>query len=825
MKNHSVFTSVCGRLSVLAIALLWLPLATHAQTLRNYVKAADEAYEQGAYEIALTNYKIAAEVDKKNPLYAFRAAESARMLSAHQVAETYYSQVADEARTGVLADANYGQALSNMYLANYDKAIALFDKYIAGGGSMAQFAKTQREHAVWANANRTKVKQEQAPVRMSEPHNTVFSDMSPVYHKGNVYTTSSWKASESDPYRLRIFEIKNNERVLLNIGGLDTNIDVANPAFSPDGQYLYCSVRNYKSAYKGFSLAVCTRQNDSSWGAPQMLEAEAMNGTQPSIGYDSVSRKSTLFFASDRLGGQGGSDIWSASIEGATMGSPTNLTAINTALDEVTPLFYTPFQTLFFSSNGHDNLGGFDMFSSQRLREFARPANIGAPFNSSYDDLYYFLDFEAGRSYFSSNRPGNMCADTSLDCQCNDIYESKFEVALQVNTFNSITSSKLDSVTMKLVNLTTGLEEKMEFNPKSNQFYFPLKFNQRYRLISSRGGEFTSDTTDFDTNRDLALGFSNGSSGKPGVANDGGGNAYTMMGSKTYTQNLYMKPAGLFLDVFVFDAISKQPLNASTIKLSQSTGAADSKTNSSSNDYSYLVKAGNTFKIEASRTGYSTDILEFSIPADVAAPRRIVKNVYLARAVDLPVSVYFENDYPDRRSKETSTTTVYADHYKFYKTLRATYVKEYGNAAEVESFFTNDVDAGYDRLNRVCQTLYEHLQQGYSLQVVFEGFASPRFDATYNQYLTQRRIASVLNHFKTWNGGVMARYIDSGKLRVTQQPNGSSLAPSTVNADLSNPKLSWYAPNAARERRVTIIDIRRQNGMLSIEYDGKNEIR
>jgi outer membrane protein OmpA-like peptidoglycan-associated protein len=116
----------------------------------------------------------------------------------------------------------------------------------------------------------------------------------------------------------------------------------------------------------------------------------------------------TLYFVSDREGGFGQTDIYSVAInEDGSYGEPKNLgDKVNSEGREMFP-FVSKDNTLYFSSDGYLNLGLLDIYSSNVLKgDNSDPVNLGAPYNSGYDDFAYVVDADTNKGYFSSNRPG-----------------------------------------------------------------------------------------------------------------------------------------------------------------------------------------------------------------------------------------------------------------------------------------------------------------------------------------------------------------------------------------------------------------------------------
>ena len=156
----------------------------------------------------------------------------------------------------------------------------------------------------------------------------------------------------------------------------------------------------YYSEYDGFE-----------WSTPKPLPGKINRNdsweSQPSLSSDGR----LLFFASDRPGGYGGSDIWYATRKSdGSWNDPVNMgSAINTEMNERSPFLHTDSKTLYFSSNGHDGLGGQDIFYSKMdsKRQWSDPVNIGSPINTENDEVDFFVSLDGKTGYFSSNNYGD----------------------------------------------------------------------------------------------------------------------------------------------------------------------------------------------------------------------------------------------------------------------------------------------------------------------------------------------------------------------------------------------------------------------------------
>ena len=154
----------------------------------------------------------------------------------------------------------------------------------------------------------------------------------------------------------------------------------------------------------------------------QWSEAEALslNGDSYSVKNPSVSADGkTLYFASDKTGGYGNFDIYSAPIdENGSVGDATNLgQKLNTEGQEMFP-FISANNTLYFSSNGHLGLGGLDVFFAKIVDGKVGPIrNVGIPVNGNADDFAFSINEETEEGFVSSNREGGVGSD--------DIYSIK----------------------------------------------------------------------------------------------------------------------------------------------------------------------------------------------------------------------------------------------------------------------------------------------------------------------------------------------------------------------------------------------------------------
>jgi len=158
--------------------------------------------------------------------------------------------------------------------------------------------------------------------------------------------------------------------------------------------------------YKNGELFMARKENDN-WGEMVKLNDNIntiFNETHASFSPDGK----ILYFTSDRKGGYGGLDIYRSELTAQGWGTPVNLgPTINSPYNEETPFVTPDSRRLYFSSQGHYNMGGYDIFMSDQDEhgQWLPPVNIGYPINTPDDDLFYF-PIDAGSAAYQARFTG-----------------------------------------------------------------------------------------------------------------------------------------------------------------------------------------------------------------------------------------------------------------------------------------------------------------------------------------------------------------------------------------------------------------------------------
>lgn len=241
--------------------------------------------------------------------------------------------------------------------------------------------------------------------------NTEFDEHSPVInvHEDLLMFTSNRETEQSlqQPSGL------NDENVYYSIWregrwitsraiDINTKGNNATIGISPDGNILLI----YQNDGAVGNIYTSVLKHDK-WGELEKMPApinSIANETHASFSMDN----NTLYFTSDRAGGYGGKDIYKVSkLPNGEWGKEMNLgPQINTAYDEESPYLHPNEKTLYFSSEGHESIGGFDIFKASLDSSglWNEVTNIGYPINTTYDDLFYAPTADEQRVYYASKR-------------------------------------------------------------------------------------------------------------------------------------------------------------------------------------------------------------------------------------------------------------------------------------------------------------------------------------------------------------------------------------------------------------------------------------
>jgi len=286
-------------------------------------------------------------------------------------------------------------------------------------------------------------------------------------------------------------------------------LDVGGMNISVDGRKMYFTGCNWPSSFGSCDIFVSYKKGEF-WEVPFNLGTDVNSqwwDSQPAISSDG--RK--MYFASKRTGGKGGSDIWmTVRLVSGKWSRPINLgDSINTPGDEMAPVIHADGQTLYFSSNGHLGLGGYDLFISKldKAGRWEKAENLGYPINTNDEEINIFLSIDGQTAWISSDRIGGQGGF--------DIYSFPTYTAMQPQpvfyvkgTVSDLKTGKKLSAKVEISNLLTGLvEDSVSSDPVNGEFLLVLHPGRDYAFnISKKSYLFYSENFNLnETNGDNSV--------------------------------------------------------------------------------------------------------------------------------------------------------------------------------------------------------------------------------------------------------------------------------------------------------------------------------
>ncbi len=275
----------------------------------------------------------------------------------------------------------------------------------------------------------------------------------------------------------------------------DNNENFVALCLSPDGRYLFFSGCYLNDGFGSCDLYY-SKKSGNNWEQPVNL-GNTVNSSawesQPSFSSDGK----TLYFASNRKGGKGSSDIWKTEIKNGFWEKPVNLgDSINTKKAEMSPFIHFDNQTLYFSSKGHPGMGEADLFVSRKDEngKWQKPKNLGYPINTIFDEINIFINSGGNKAYISSDLPGGKGKF--------DIYEFDFYEEVRPENVSYIKGVVFDDETkipleanFELIELSKSETVVNSFSdPENGEFLVVLPTGKQYALnISKENYLFYSD--------------------------------------------------------------------------------------------------------------------------------------------------------------------------------------------------------------------------------------------------------------------------------------------------------------------------------------------
>lgn len=479
------------------------------------LRAAELAVEENDYYTALDNYKeYYKEKGDRDVNIQYKIADLQLKLRDYPDAERTYKRIVNKrSRRGsvnpYMPQARYEYAKLLKLNGKYDEAIQELQLYISEAEDIEKIKLAKIELTGIELAKETDPVKGISIENAGPNVNSKYFEYSPVLlTEDEIYFTairskSIVETSDEEKAFAKIFTSKRQGEdgwtKAAPIEGPNLNrpgYHISHLTFSPDKKIMYFTRGRTEGHIVVENKLYMSIRGADEWGAAQ--EVTSINGDyqvrQPTFG--ELFGKEVLIFSSDMDGGYGKFDLYYANREGEGFGQPINMgNVINTIGDEETPHYVQG--KLYFSSNAHPGLGGYDIFSSTwNGSEWSTPDNIGQPYNSSADDRYFTIDKDGYAGALASNRAG-ISSVVGKTC-CEDIFIIQREnLVLDLLTRSFTDDKPLNGVKVVLMQIENDAVESFDqrTKEKAHEYSFLLKKDKSYKAVASKEGYFPDSLT------------------------------------------------------------------------------------------------------------------------------------------------------------------------------------------------------------------------------------------------------------------------------------------------------------------------------------------
>lgn len=412
----------------------------------------------------------------------------------------------------------YNLGLINSKLERYEQAALYFQRYLDSDAKSTKMREKATKH-LKSNAFLAEAVKEPVPfnpVNLGPSINNELDQYLPsLTADENTLIYSVFKGSRVNGNE--DFYVSKRVNGKWQIGKPITSVNTPDSegaqSLSPDGRFLVFTACGRKGGAGKCDLYF-TEEICGKWTKVKMLPAPISTGaweSQPSISSDGK----TLYFASDRKGGQGGKDLWSSTRnEDGSWATPQNLgPKINSSGHEKAPFIHADGETLYFLSMGHAGMGEEDVFIARKEADgtWGEPKNLGYPINSKSSEGPIIVSVDGQTAYFSNNKTEYEGAQGKMD-----IYSFEMPESLRPQPVTYVKARVKDDATAKpisasveIIDLATGNVLTQSKSDCEGEFVITLPIGKNYMLnVSKKGYLFHSENFALTEKTDFADPFS-----------------------------------------------------------------------------------------------------------------------------------------------------------------------------------------------------------------------------------------------------------------------------------------------------------------------------
>ncbi len=267
-----------------------------------------------------------------------------------------------------------------------------------------------------------------------------------------------------------------------------SNYNAGTAGMSSDGQQMMIFIGGANGTGNLYTI---DKQGDS-WTAPTTMGTPINNLNYLESTASITPDGKVIYFASDRKGGYGGLDIYkSEKNEEGNWGKPVNLgSKVNTKYNEDAPFIHPDQRLLFFTSEGHNTIGGRDIFKTQVIKgSWIKPMNMGYPINTTANDNYFTLTADGRKGYFSSDRKGGLGGQ---DIYTLDMPEDAGTIPLTMLKGKILDAGTNKPLNTKIYMIDNDTNKKLDFvyhpDPETGSYLIIVPPNKNYDMIIESEG-------------------------------------------------------------------------------------------------------------------------------------------------------------------------------------------------------------------------------------------------------------------------------------------------------------------------------------------------
>jgi len=464
-------------------------------------KKAMKSFRYGKYESVISYYKGVLRKEPGNGSANYYIAESYRLSNRIKEAEPFYAKAGGR---GVNSDSvKFYYAKSLQANSKYDEARTVLQSLESGTNDERIKDRAQKEIEGLAYLTQLSEKKSYYKVKNLEAINTPFTEYNPVYSNNQLYFTSSRANAKiyeatgtpfTDIYKAETNGANVNAGTIAPLPELinESNINEGCITFTPDGKTMIFAKGNTgkRKGTNDVDLYI-SRFRNGQWSEALPININLPDAWESTPALSPDGR--TLYFSSNRKGGYGGLDLYSAQMDSrGRFGKVKNLgPEINTPGDDTFP-YVSENGKMYFSSDGHPGYGMLDIFVVNRVNGKTVVENLGQPVNSSADDFGLFL-FKPDRGFFTSNREGGKGDDDIYTFINEDPNLKVVNYFLQGITYMIRKDSTREILPNTRVSLLDPDGDVMQDFVTGNdgKFLFRVYENENYTLLGETDGFIT----------------------------------------------------------------------------------------------------------------------------------------------------------------------------------------------------------------------------------------------------------------------------------------------------------------------------------------------